>query len=91
MQDAFNAAALAPIRPAGSRTPPSRRAPNGVLVPTLLIAGEDDTWSFREGLLRELVNAPEKKHVTIPHATHFVLFETQRVRFFESSTVEPRR
>jgi pimeloyl-ACP methyl ester carboxylesterase len=57
-----------------------------IYVPTLVIAGEDDTWSFpqdREGLMRDLVNAPEKKHVTLPHATHFVLFEKQRFRFFE--------
>jgi pimeloyl-ACP methyl ester carboxylesterase len=57
-----------------------------IYVPTLVIAGEDDTWSFpqdREGLMRDLVNAPVKKHVTIPHATHFVLFEKQRFRFFE--------
>ncbi len=57
-----------------------------IYVPTLLIAGEDDTWSFvhdGEGLLRDLVNAPEKKHVTLPHATHFVLFEKQRFKFFE--------
>jgi pimeloyl-ACP methyl ester carboxylesterase len=57
-----------------------------ITVPTLLIAGEDDTWSFpqdREGLMRDLTNAPEKKQVTIPHATHFILFENQRFRFFE--------
>jgi len=57
-----------------------------IYVPTLVIAGEDDTWSFphdREGLMRDLTNAPVKKHVTIPHATHFVLFEKQRFKFFE--------
>src|SRR6266851_3308477 len=57
-----------------------------ITVPTLVIAGEDDTWSFpqdREGLLRDLTNAPGKKHVTLPRATHFVLFEKQRFRFFE--------
>ena len=57
-----------------------------IYVPTLVIAGEDDTWSFpqdREGLMRDLTNAPVKKHVTLPHATHFVLFEKQRFRFFE--------
>src|SRR5712692_5100370 len=57
-----------------------------ITVPTLIIAGEDDTWSFpqdREGLLRDLTNAPQKKHVTIPHATHFILFEKQRFLFFE--------
>jgi pimeloyl-ACP methyl ester carboxylesterase len=57
-----------------------------ITVPTLVIAGEDDTWSFpqdREGLMRDLINAPQKKHVTIPKATHFILFETQRFRFFD--------
>jgi pimeloyl-ACP methyl ester carboxylesterase len=57
-----------------------------IYVPTLVIAGEDDTWSFphdREGLMRDLTNAPAKKQVTIPHATHFVLFEKQRFKFFE--------
>ena len=33
--------------------------------------------------MRDLTNAPARKHVTIPHATHFVLFEKQRFRFFE--------
>jgi pimeloyl-ACP methyl ester carboxylesterase len=57
-----------------------------IYVATLVIAGEDDTWSFpqdREGLMRDLINAPAKKHVTLRHATHFVLFEKQRLRFFE--------
>ncbi len=88
-----------------TRTPPSLRAPNGVLedsfyqatgralwnaaniyVPTLVIAGAFDTWSFpedREGLLRDLVHAPAKKSVLIPNATHFVLFEKPRFQFFE--------
>ena len=105
VQDAFNAAALATDPTSNTRTPPSLRAPNGVLedsfyqatgrrmwnaanisVPTLVIAGEDDTWSFaqdRERLMRDLTNAPVKKHVTLPRATHFVLFEKQRFRFFE--------
>jgi pimeloyl-ACP methyl ester carboxylesterase len=89
----------------GTRTPPSLRAPNGVLedsfyqatgrplwnaaniyVPTLVIAGQFDTWSFpedREGLMRELVHAPMKKSVLVPNATHFVLFEKPRHQFFE--------
>ena len=80
-----------------SRTPPSLRAPNGVLegsfyqatgrplwnaaniyVPTLVIGGDFDTWSFqedREGLMRALVHAPTKRNVLIKDATHFVLFE----------------
>ena len=87
-----------------SRTPPSLRAPNGVLedtfmqatgrriwsassiyVPTLVIAGEHDTWSYpedREGLIRDLTNAPAKKSVLIKDATHFVLFEKPRFKFF---------
>jgi pimeloyl-ACP methyl ester carboxylesterase len=59
---------------------------SSIYVPTLVIAGEDDTWSYpedREILMRDLTNAPVKKHVTIPHATHFVLFEKQRFKFFE--------
>jgi len=59
---------------------------SSIYVPTLTIAGEDDTWSYpedREILMRDLTNAPVKKHVTIPHATHFVLFEKQRFKFFE--------
>ena len=57
-----------------------------IYVPTLLIAGAFDTWSFaedREGLMRDLVHAPAKKSVLIPNATHFVLFEKQRFAFFE--------
>lgn len=102
--DAFFAAALATDPSSNTRTPPSVRAPNGVLedtfmqatgrriwnassiyVPVLVIAGEYDTWSYlldREGLMRDLTNAPLKKHVTIKNATHFVLFEKQRFEFF---------
>jgi len=102
--DAFAAAALATDPTSASRSPPSLRAPNGVLedsflqatgrplwsaasiyAPTLVIAGSDDTWSFaadREGLMRDLVHAPRKKHVTIKDATHFVLFEKKRFELF---------
>jgi pimeloyl-ACP methyl ester carboxylesterase len=102
--DAFANEALATDPTSGSRTPPSLRAPNGVLedsfmqatgrriwnassiyVPVLMIAGEYDTWSYpedREGLLRDLTNAPVKKQVLIKDATHFVLFEKQRFEFF---------
>jgi pimeloyl-ACP methyl ester carboxylesterase len=105
VQEAFNAAALATDPTSNTRTPPSLRAPNGVLedsfyqatgrmmwnaaniyVPTLVIGGEDDSWSYlndRDGLMRDLVNAPQKKLVNIPHATHFILFEGQRMRFFD--------
>ena len=57
-----------------------------ISAPTLVIAGAYDTWSFpedREGLMRDLVHAPAKKHVVIPDATHFVLFEKPRFAFFE--------
>jgi pimeloyl-ACP methyl ester carboxylesterase len=57
-----------------------------IQVPTLVIAGEYDTWSFpadREGLMRDLVHAPVKKSVLIRNATHFVLFEKPRFQFFE--------
>ncbi|MBI3374827.1 MAG: alpha/beta fold hydrolase [Betaproteobacteria bacterium] len=58
---------------------------SSIYVPTLVIAGEFDTWSFpedREGLIRDLTNAPVKKHVLIRNATHFVLFEKPRFEFF---------
>lgn len=58
---------------------------SSIYVPTLVIAGEYDTWSFpedREGLMRDLTNAPAKKHVLIKDATHFVLFEKNRFEFF---------
>jgi pimeloyl-ACP methyl ester carboxylesterase len=57
-----------------------------IYAPTLVIAGQFDTWSYpedREGLMRELVHAPVKKSVLIPSATHFVLFEKPRHQFFE--------
>lgn len=103
---AFSVAALATDPTSNTRTPPSLRAPNGVLedtfyqatgrrmwnassiyAPTLLIAGEYDTWSFpedREGLMRDLTNAPKKESILIKDATHFVLFEKNRVPFFEA-------
>jgi pimeloyl-ACP methyl ester carboxylesterase len=59
---------------------------SSIYVPTLVIAGEFDTWSYpedREGLMRDLSNAPVKKHVLIKDATHFVLFEKRRVEFFD--------
>jgi pimeloyl-ACP methyl ester carboxylesterase len=59
---------------------------SSIYVPTLVIAGQFDTWSFpedREGLMRDLVHAPAKKSVLIPNATHFVLFEKPRMQFFE--------
>ena len=58
---------------------------SSIYVPTLLIAGEFDTWSFpedRDGLMRDLTNAPVKKSVLIKNATHFVLFEKPRFEFF---------
>ena len=58
---------------------------SSIYVPTLLIAGEFDTWSFpedREILMRDLTNAPVKKSVLIRNATHFVLFEKPRFEFF---------
>ena len=104
VRDAFALEALKTDPTSETRTPPSLRAPNGVLedtfmqatgrgmwnassiyVPTLLIAGEFDTWSYpedREGLMRDLTNAPVKKSVLIKNATHFVLFEKPRFEFF---------
>jgi pimeloyl-ACP methyl ester carboxylesterase len=60
---------------------------SSIYVPTLVIAGEFDTWSYpadREGLLRDLVHAPVKKSVLIREATHFVLFEKKRLELFEA-------
>jgi len=57
-----------------------------IYAPTLVIAGQYDTWSFpedRSGLMRDLVHASAKKSVLIPDATHFVLFEKNRMMFFE--------
>jgi pimeloyl-ACP methyl ester carboxylesterase len=57
-----------------------------IYAPTLVIAGVYDTWSYpedREGLMRDLVHAPAKRSVLIPDATHFVLFEKNRLQFFE--------
>jgi len=57
-----------------------------IYAPTLVIAGAYDTWSFpddRDGLMRDLVHAPAKRSVLIPDATHFVLFEKNRMQFFE--------
>jgi pimeloyl-ACP methyl ester carboxylesterase len=55
--------------------------------PTLVIAGEYDTWSYpedREGLMRDLVHARSKRSVLVKDATHFVLFEKKRFEFFEA-------
>jgi pimeloyl-ACP methyl ester carboxylesterase len=60
---------------------------SSIYVPVLVIAGEFDTWSFpadREGLMRDLTNAPVKKSALIKNATHFVLFEKPRFEFFET-------
>jgi pimeloyl-ACP methyl ester carboxylesterase len=58
---------------------------SSIYVPTFVIAGEYDTWSYpedRELLLRDLTNAPAKRNALIKDATHFVLFEKQRQAFF---------
>jgi pimeloyl-ACP methyl ester carboxylesterase len=102
----FWKACLATDPTSNTRTPPSLRAPNGVLedsfyqatgrplwnaaniyAPTLVIAGQYDTWSYpedREGLMRDLVHAPVKQSVLIPDATHFVLFEKNRFQFLDA-------
>lgn len=59
-----------------------------IYVPTLVIAGEFDTWSYaedREVLMRDLVHAPVKRNVLIKDATHFVLFEKQRMELFNET------
>jgi len=58
---------------------------SSIYVPTLVIAGEFDTWSFpqdRAMVMRDLTNAPFKKNVLIKNATHFMLFEKTRFEFF---------
>ena len=58
-----------------------------IYAPTLVIAGQYDTWSCledREGLMRDLVHAPVKQSVLIPDATHFVLFEKNRIQFLDA-------
>jgi len=58
---------------------------SSIYVPTLVIAGEYYTHSYpedREGLMRDLTNAPAKKLVVIPDATHFIQFEKHRLEFF---------
>jgi pimeloyl-ACP methyl ester carboxylesterase len=58
---------------------------SSIYVPTLVIGGDNDTWSYQEDralLMRDLTNAPVKKNVLIKDATHFVLFEKHRFDFF---------
>ncbi len=58
---------------------------SSIYVPTLVIAGEYDTWSYpedRELLLRDMTNAPVKRHVVIKNSSHFTLFEKPRFEFF---------
>jgi pimeloyl-ACP methyl ester carboxylesterase len=58
-----------------------------IYAPTLVVAGEYDTWSYpedREGLVRDLVHAPLKRSVLIKDATHFVLFEKNRQQLYDA-------
>jgi pimeloyl-ACP methyl ester carboxylesterase len=58
---------------------------SSIYVPTLVIAGQYDAHSFpedREGLMRDLTNAPSKKLVVIPDATHFLQFEKHRFELY---------
>jgi len=58
---------------------------SSIYVPTLVIAGEFDTWSFpqdRAMVMRDLTNAPYKKSVQIKNSSHFMLFEKTRFEFF---------
>jgi len=60
---------------------------SSVYVPVLIIAGEFEFYSFpvdREGLMRELTNAPVKRSVTVKNATHFLLLEKARFELFEA-------
>jgi pimeloyl-ACP methyl ester carboxylesterase len=65
---------------------PLWNAPN-IYAPTLVIAGQYDTWSYpgdREELMRDLVHAPVKQSLLVPDATHFVLFDKNRFPFFDA-------
>jgi len=76
LEDSFMGATGRPVWSASS-----------IYVPTLVIAGEFDTYSFpadREGLMRELTNAPIRRSVTVKNATHFVFFEKPRFEFFDA-------
>ena len=76
LEDNFMAATGRPLWSASS-----------IYVPVFVIAGEFDTYSFpadREGLMRDLTNAPTKRSVTLKNATHFVLFEKSRFELFEA-------
>lgn len=58
---------------------------SSIYVPTLVIAGQYDTHSYsedRDGLMRDLTNAPVKKLVVIPDATHFTQFERHRFELY---------
>jgi pimeloyl-ACP methyl ester carboxylesterase len=60
---------------------------SSIAAPTLVIAGEFDTWSYpedREGLMRDLVHAASRKNVLIKDATHFVLFEKNRNQLYDA-------
>ncbi len=60
---------------------------SSIYVPTLVIGGDFDTWSYlddRAGLIRDLTNAPVKRNVVIKDATHFVLFEKNRFQFYQA-------
>jgi pimeloyl-ACP methyl ester carboxylesterase len=51
---------------------------SSIYVPTLVIAGAYDTWSFpedREGLMRDLVHAPIKRSVLSPRNAFCVVRE----------------
>lgn len=76
LEDIFLAATGRPVWSASS-----------IYVPVLLVAGEFDNYSFpvdREGLMRELTNAPDKRNVTVKNATHFMLFEKPRFELYEA-------
>ena len=58
---------------------------SSIYVPTLVIVGEYDAHSFAEDrarLMRDLTNAPARKEVVIPDATHFIQFEKHRFELF---------
>src|SRR6516162_356204 len=59
-----------------------------IYVPTLLIAGAFDTWSFsedREGLVRDLVHAPAKKKRAHPERHAFRAIQEAALRLLRGN------
>lgn len=46
-----------------------------IKAPTLIIRGDHDTFSNDPGFMSSLINAPIKRYVELPQATHWALYE----------------